>query len=332
MRSHGRGNSNRGGQTNAIVCGRTAPLRLPRQRRSAADYQDDVNRDGLVNAQKRNAENGLLRTRDTPTQLYSKLTQDVNRDNVSETSDSPGRVWRSGSILGQGGQSAERAGNAVHRSWTMVSVHDDGWGTVYKIDERNPNKGSRLGPPDPRRQSNQGKRAAHARILRLLEEELVVANLPAGRVPSRIQPRTNKNGGDSPGQKLVGRGQERIRPGRKKIPYGPGWVAEGKGHRPGNGGGDDGGSAAGVCGAARGSGTSKETVARYVVPKNRDETRAAETWKKGTTINAWKNRRGGGTQFGKRFLESPDEASTCGYGQPRLPILRSARARRGQIC
>jgi len=82
----------------------------------------------------------------------------------------------------------------------------DGWGTVYKIDARSPGKASSSGSRIPGEAP--GQRSAHPR--HPLWEDLVIANLPDGRVIA-----INREKARSCGQ--AGRRQDRIRQQEKFL-------------------------------------------------------------------------------------------------------------------
>ena len=98
-------------------------------------YKITVNKDRLVNAQNE-PQNWLMMNGDYGSQRYSKLTQ-INRENVKNLR----LVW----ALALGGmQDVPQNGpqnevNPLIDNGFMYTT--DGWGTVYKIDARNPNKG-----------------------------------------------------------------------------------------------------------------------------------------------------------------------------------------------
>src|SRR5262245_61386889 len=101
----------------------------------APDYQVTVSRDRLVNAASE-PQNWLLMNGDYASTRYSKLTQ-INRDNVKNLR----LVWALAlggmQNVGQNGPEAE-VNPLIDNGFMYTS---DGWGTIYKIDARNPNKG-----------------------------------------------------------------------------------------------------------------------------------------------------------------------------------------------
>ena len=98
-------------------------------------YSLTVNEDRLINAQNE-PQNWLLMNGDYGSMRYSKLTQ-INRDNVRDLR----MVWALAlggmQDVGQNGPEAEL--NPLIDNGFMYTA--DGWGTVYKIDARNPDYG-----------------------------------------------------------------------------------------------------------------------------------------------------------------------------------------------
>src|SRR5215510_847306 len=102
---------------------------------SVAQYKITVNKERLINAQNE-PQNWLMMNGDYSSSRYSKLTQ-INRENVKRLR----MVW----ALALGGM------QDVKQNGPEAEVHplidngfmytSDGWGTVYKIDARNSNKG-----------------------------------------------------------------------------------------------------------------------------------------------------------------------------------------------
>src|SRR5207302_449668 len=139
----------------------------------SAQYKMTVSKERLQNAQNE-PQNWLLMNGDYGSQRYSKLTQ-INRDNVKELR----LVWalalRGMQDVGQNGPEAEL--NPLIDNGFMYT--SDGWGTLYKIDARASNKGefvwiNDLGVP------HEGNTSRSRGIA--LWEDLVIANLPDGRV------------------------------------------------------------------------------------------------------------------------------------------------------
>lgn len=132
-----------------------------------------VNKDRLINAQNE-PQNWLLMNGDYGSQRYSKLAQ-INRDNVENLR----LVWALalGGMQDTGQNGPENEVNPLIDNGFMYTT--DGWGTVYKIDARHPDKGEFIWITDPGVE-HEGNRSRSRGIA--LWEELVVANLPDGRV------------------------------------------------------------------------------------------------------------------------------------------------------
>ncbi len=150
----------------AILLGLAAPA-------FAAEYTITVNKDRLLNAQNE-PQNWLLMNGDYGSTRYSKLTQ-INRDNVKNLR----LVWALslGGMQDVGANGPENEVNPLIDNGFMYTT--DGWGTVYKIDARNPNKGEFVWITDPgvKHQGN----APRTRGIALWDDR-VIANLPDGRV------------------------------------------------------------------------------------------------------------------------------------------------------
>ena len=136
-------------------------------------YSITVNRDRLINAQNE-PQNWLLMNGDYGSQRYSKLTQ-INRDNVGELR----MVWALalGGMQDTGRNGPESELNPLVDNGFMYT--SDGWGTIYKIDARQPDRGSYVWIADPG-VDHEGNTSRTRGIA--LWEQLVVANLPDGRV------------------------------------------------------------------------------------------------------------------------------------------------------
>ena len=136
-------------------------------------YSITVNRDRLINAQNE-PQNWLLMNGDYGSQRYSKLTQ-INRDNVRDL----GMVWALaiGGMQDTGRNGPESELNPLVDNGFMYT--SDGWGTIYKIDARQPDRGSYAWITDPG-VDHEGNLSRTRGIA--LWEDLVVANLPDGRV------------------------------------------------------------------------------------------------------------------------------------------------------
>ena len=139
----------------------------------AGQYSITVNRDRLINAQNE-PQNWLLMNGDYGSQRYSKLTQ-INRDNVGDLR----MVWALalGGMQDTGRNGPENELNPLVDNGFMYT--SDGWGTIYKIDARQPDQGAFVWISDPgvEHEGNTSRTRGIA-----LWEELVVANLPDGRV------------------------------------------------------------------------------------------------------------------------------------------------------
>jgi len=236
----------------------------------AAEYQMTVNRDRLVNAQNE-PQNWLLMNGDYGATRYSKLTQ-INRDNVRNLR----LVWAMalGGMQDVGQNGPENEVNPLIDNGFMYTT--DGWGTVYKIDARNPNKGEFVWIADPgvKHQGNAPRTRGIA-----LWEDLVIANLPDGRVIA-----INRDNGEIVWDRMVAGKTEFGRV--EKFLTAP-LVADGKVIVQ-NGAGD-GGTRGWV--AALEVRTGKELWRWYVVPKPGDP--GSETWK--DDHNAPTTRRPGST-------------------------------------
>ena len=122
-----------------VVAAAASLLALP----AAAQYKLTVNGDRLVNAQNE-PQNWLLMNGDYASTRYSRLTQ-INRDNVKDLR----MVWAMalGGMAGVGPNGPENEVNPLIDNGFMYTT--DGWGTVYKIDARNPNRGEFVWTADP---------------------------------------------------------------------------------------------------------------------------------------------------------------------------------------
>src|SRR5271157_1960891 len=100
-----------------------------------AQYNMTVNKDRLIHADKE-PQNWLLMNGDYAATRYSKLSQ-INRENVKGLR----MVWALalGGMQDVGQNGPENELNPLIDNGFMYTT--DGWGTVYKIDARNPNKG-----------------------------------------------------------------------------------------------------------------------------------------------------------------------------------------------
>ena len=166
---------------------------------ASAQYKMTVNRDRLINAQNE-PQNWLMMNGDYGSKRYSKLTQ-INRDNVKNLR----LVWALalGGMQDVGQNGPENEVNPLIDNGFMYTT--DGWGTVYKIDARNPNKGEFVWITDPgvRHEGNVSRTRGIA-----LWEDLVIANLPDGRVIA-----INRDSGEIVWDKKVAEGQRVRQPG-----------------------------------------------------------------------------------------------------------------------
>src|SRR5262245_56576656 len=138
-----------------------------------AQYTMTVNKDRLINAQNE-PQNWLMMNGDYGSTRYSKLSQ-INRENVKNLR----MVWALalGGMQDVGQNGPENEVNPLVDNGFMYT--SDGWGTIYKIDARDPNKGQFVWVTDPgvKHQGNAPRTRGVA-----LWEDLVIANLPDGRV------------------------------------------------------------------------------------------------------------------------------------------------------
>src|SRR4030088_1244501 len=238
-----------------------------------AQYTMTVNKERLLNAQNE-PQNWLMMNGDYGSTRYSKLSQ-INRENVKNLR----MVWALalGGMQDVGQNGPENELNPLIDNGFMYT--SDGWGTIYKIDARDPNKGQFVWVTDPgvKHQGNAPRTRGIA-----LWEDLVVANLPDGRVIA-----IDRDKGEIVWDKQVAGKTEFGR--TEKFLTAP-LVADGKVIVQ-NGAGD-GGTRGWV--AALEVRTGKELWRWYVVPKPGDP--GSETWK--DDHNAWKTGGGGIWQTG----------------------------------
>ena len=255
----------------------------------AAQYKMTVNKERLLNAQNE-PQNWLMMNGDYSSQRYSKLTQ-ISRDNVKNLR----LVWALAlggmQDVGQNGPEAE-VNPLIDGGFMYTS---DGWGTIYKIDARNPNKGEFVWTSDSgvRHEGNRTQTRGIA-----LWEDLVIANLPDGRVIA-----LNRDSGEIVWDKKVANPNEF---GNKERFHAAPLVAEGK-VIVANGAGD-----AGTRGwvAALDAKTGNELWRWYAVPKPGEP--GSETWKDKT--NAWKTGGGGLWQTGS--YDPATKLTIWGTGNP----------------
>jgi alcohol dehydrogenase (cytochrome c) len=138
-----------------------------------SQYSLTVSQDRLTNAQNE-PQNWLLMNGDYGSQRYSKLTQ-INRDNVGNLR----MVWALalGGMQDTGGNGPENELNPLIDNGFMYT--SDGWGTIYKIDARQPDRGDYVWITDPGVE-HEGNRPRTRGIA--LWEDMVLANLQDGRV------------------------------------------------------------------------------------------------------------------------------------------------------
>jgi len=258
----------------------------------SGQYSMTVNQDRLANAQNE-PQNWLMMNGDYGSIRYSKLTQ-INRDTVKNLR----LVWAMAlggmQDVGQNGPEAE-VNPLVDNGFLYTS---DGWGTLYKIDGRNPNKGEFVWVTDPgvKHQGNKPQTRGIA-----LWEDLVIANLPDGRVIA-----VKRDSGEIAWDKMVAATNEF---GSKERFNAAPITADGK-VIVANGAGD-----AKTRGwiAALDARSGKELWRWYVVPKPGDP--GSETWK--DTNNAWKTGGGGLWQTGS--YDPATKLTIWGTGNP-VPI------------
>src|SRR5438445_352725 len=229
----------------------------------AAEYTMTVNRDRLIHAQNE-PQNWLMMNGDYGSTRYSKLSQ-INRENVKNLR----MVWALalGGMQDVGQNGPENEVNPLIDNGRMYTT--DGWGTLYKIDAREPNKGQFLWVTDPgvKHQGNAPRTRGIA-----LWEDLVIGNLPDGRVIA-----ANRDNGEIVWDKMVATTNEF---GSRERFYAAPITAEGK-IIVANGAGD--GKTRGWI-AALDARTGQELWRWYAVPKPGEP--GSETWK--DKNNAWK--------------------------------------------
>jgi alcohol dehydrogenase (cytochrome c) len=260
---------------------------------AAADYKMTVSRERLLNAQNE-PQNWLMMNGDYSSTRYSKLTQ-INRDNVKNLR----MVWALGlggmQDIGQNGP--ENEVNPLIDNGYMYTT--DGWGTVYKIDARDPNKGEFVWI------SNSGVRhegnVPRTRGIALWEDK-VIANLPDGRVIA-----LNRDSGEIVWDKKVAVANEFG--SREKFFTAP-MVIDGK-VLVANGAGD--GATRGWL-AALDVNTGNELWRWYAVPKPGEP--GSETWK--DKNNAWQT--GGGAVWVTGTYDAASNQTIWGTGNP-VPMM-----------
>src|SRR4051794_30217644 len=140
----------------------------------AAEYKITVSRERLINAQNE-PQNWLMMNGDYAATRYSRLTQ-INRDNVKNLR----MVWALalGGMQDVGLNGPEAETNPLIDNGLMYIT--DGWGTIYKVDARQPDHGEFVWTSNPDVKRSGGNVPRTRGIA--LWEDLVVANLPDGRV------------------------------------------------------------------------------------------------------------------------------------------------------
>jgi alcohol dehydrogenase (cytochrome c) len=273
----------------AVAAAVLAGVSLATLTTSQAQYKLTVNRERLLNAQNE-PQNWLMMNGDYGSQRYSKLTQ-INRDNVKELR----MVWtlalRGLQDVGQNGP--ENEVNPLIDNGFMYTI--DGWGTIYKIDARNPYKGEFVWIQDSgvRHEGNRPQTRGLA-----LWEDLVIATLPDGRVVA-----LNRDSGEPVWDKQVATANEF---GTKERLAAAPITVEGK-VIIANGAGD-----AGTRGwvAALDARTGNEQWRWYAIPKPGEP--GSETWK--DKNNAWKTGGGGLWQTGS--YDPATRLTIWGTGNP----------------
>ena len=252
-------------------------------------YSMTVNRDRLANAQNE-PQNWLMMNGDYASTRYSKLTQ-INRENVKDLR----MVWALalGGMQDVGQNGPESEVNPLIDNGFMYTT--DGWGTLYKIDARQPNRGELVWVTDPGVQ-HEGNIPRTRGIA--LWEDLVIANLPDGRVIG-----VNRTHGEIVWDKKVAVTNEFG--SREKFFTAP-ITAEGKVIIV-NGAGD--GRTRGWI-AALDARSGNELWRWYVVPKPGEP--GSETWK--DKNNAWKTGGGGIWQTGS--YDPATKLTIWGTGNP----------------
>ena len=221
---------------------------------------------------------------------YSKLSQ-INRDNVKNLR----MVWALalGGMQDIGQNGPENELNPLIDNGFMYT--SDGWGTIYKIDARDPNRGQFVWVTDPgvKHQGNTSRTRGVA-----LWEDLVIANLPDGRVIA-----VKRDTGEIVWDKMMAVTNEF---GNREFFDTAPMTADDK-VLIANGAGD-----AGTRGwvAALDARTGKELWRWYVIPKPGDP--GSETWK--DKNNAWKTGGGGIWQTGSYDPET--KLTIWGTGNP----------------
>src|SRR5947209_5249143 len=258
----------------------------------SGQYTMTVGRERLANAQNE-PQNWLMMNGDYGSIRYSKLTQ-INRENVKNLR----MVWAMalGGMQDVGQNGPENEVNPLIDNGFLYT--SDGWGAIYKIDGRNPHKGEFVWVTDPG-VPHKGN-APRTRGIALWED-LVIANLPDGRVIA-----VNRNKGEIVWDKMIATTNEF---GSKERFNAAPITADGK-VIVANGAGDA--KTRGWIGALDAR-SGKELWRWYVVPKPGDP--GSETWK--DTNNAWRTGGGGLWQVGS--YDPATKLTIWGTGNP-VPI------------
>jgi alcohol dehydrogenase (cytochrome c) len=254
-----------------------------------AQYRMTVNGDRLINAQNE-PQNWLMMNGDYGATRYSKLSQ-INRENVKNLR----MVWALalGGMQDVGQNGPENEVNPLIDNGFMYTT--DGWGTLYKIDARDAMKGSFVWVADPgvKHQGNPPRTRGIA-----LWEDLVIANLPDGRVIA-----VNRDSGEIVWDKMVAVTDEF---GNRERFFAAPITADGK-VIIANGAGD--GKTRGWI-AALDVRTGKELWRWYAIPKPGDP--GSETWK--DKNSAWKTGGAGLWQTGS--YDPVTKLTIWGTGNP----------------
>src|SRR5213594_3582156 len=156
-----------------ILAALAAVLAIALAAAGLAQYTMTVNKDRLLNAPNE-PQNWLMMNGDYGSTRYSKLTQ-INRENVKNLR----MVWALalGGLQDVGQNGPENEVNPLIDNGFMYT--SDGWGTIYKIDARDSNRGQFVWVTDPgvKHEGN----APRTRGIALWQDR-VLANLPDGRV------------------------------------------------------------------------------------------------------------------------------------------------------
>jgi alcohol dehydrogenase (cytochrome c) len=238
-----------------------------------AQYKMTVNKERLLNAANE-PQNWLMMNGDYGSQRYSKLTQ-INRENVKTMRLAWALSLGGMQDVGQNGPESE-VNPLIDNGFMYTS---DGWGTIYKIDARNPNKGEFVWVSESgvRHEGNIPRTRGIA-----LWEDLVIANLPDGRVIA-----LNRDSGEIVWDKKIAVANEF---GTKERFNSAPVTVEGKVIVANGAAG--GGTRGWV--AALDARTGNELWRWYAIPKPGEP--GSETWKDKT--NAWKTGGGGLWQTG----------------------------------